>query len=158
MADIPLDEVREIIIRAGTTSNNELEVNTDGSVNVVPLLNPPAPANTTAVTTSAFGDVSNTSGDDTYYTITNTKVLTIQTLVAGSEETTGGAIVELFYDPNANLTGMTRISTLFVNGTSDNTPVGQNFTGNGTRRIVLRRRSYSSSAREMFGQWIGYEA
>ena len=125
MADTPIDETMEVIIRSGATSNNEMAVNTDGSINVVPLVVPPAPANTTPVNVSAFSDVATTSGDDTFYTITNTKILTIQTMVAGAEESTGGSIVELFYDPNANLTGMTRVSTLFVNGTSDNTPVVQ---------------------------------
>ena len=157
MADINNNQKNTVGIE-NITTGNDLAVNTDGSLNVVPLLNPPAPANTLAVVISAFGNVNSTAGTDTYYTITNTKVLTIQTLLSGSEETTGGAIVELFYDPNANLTGMTRISTEFINGSSDYAPVGQSFTGNGTRRIVLRRRSYSSSAREMFGQWIGYEA
>lgn len=133
-------------------------VNTDGSLNVVPLLNPPAPANTTPVNISAFGQVASTSGVDTYYTITNAKTLTIQTFLAGAEETTGGSIVSLFYDPNGNLSVLTRISSLFVNGVSDNAPVAQNFVGNGTRRIVLRRRGYTTSSREMFGQWIGYES
>lgn len=35
MADITLDETQEVIIRDSTTSNNELKVNSDGSINVV---------------------------------------------------------------------------------------------------------------------------
>lgn len=34
MADLNTDETQEVIIRAGTTSANELEVNPDGSINV----------------------------------------------------------------------------------------------------------------------------
>lgn len=35
MADLTTDETQEVIVRSGTTSSNELEVNTDGSINVV---------------------------------------------------------------------------------------------------------------------------
>lgn len=156
MADIGLTESSEVTI-ASSDGINKVIVNTDGSINVVPLTNPPAPANTTPINISAFSSVSSSSGVDTYYIITNTKTLTIQTLIAGCEYATDGSVIELFYDPNANLTGMTRISTLFVNGISDNTPVYQSFIGNGTRRVVLRRRGYSNAGREMFAQWIGYE-
>jgi hypothetical protein len=156
MPDQPVDETQEVIIRDSSTSNYELKVNSDGSINTT-ITYPPTPATATPVNISAFGDVSSTSGDDTYYTITNTKILIIQTIIAGAEATTGGSIVELFYDPNANLTGMTRISTLFVDGASDTAPVQQHFTGNGTRRIVLRKRAFAASAREMFAQWFGYE-
>lgn len=134
-----------------------LKINSDGSLNVVPQLTPEAPSGTTPVVVSAFGDVNSTSGMDTYYTITNTKILTIQTLIAGAEYDSAGSVVELFYDPNGNLSVLTRISTLFVNAASDNAPVNQSFTGDGTRRIVLRRRGYTATAREIFGQWLGYE-
>ena len=155
MADLTEDQ-NGIVILWGT-NGNYLQPNADGSLNTIPLVNPPAPVNTTPKNVSAFGDVASTAGVDTYYTITNGKILTIQSFIAGAEENTGGSVCEMFYDPNANLTGMTRISTLYLNGSSDNTPVQQTFTGNGTRRIVLRRRGFSSNAREMFAQWFGYE-
>lgn len=34
MSDLNVDETQEVIVRAGSTSANELEVNTDGSINV----------------------------------------------------------------------------------------------------------------------------
>lgn len=157
MADLDSTETSEVTV-ADTDGVNRLAVNSDGSINVIPLLVPPAPTGTTPVSVSAFSVVSSTAGVDTYYTITNTKTLTIQTFLAGSEETTGGSVVGLFYDPNGDLSVLTRISTLFVNGFSDNSPVSASFVGNGTRRIVLRRRGYTSSNREMFAQWLGYEA
>jgi len=137
--------------------SGQLFVNSDGSINVVPIGITPTPDNAIKVAVVNFGNVSSTAGVHSYYTITNGKSLTIQTLVAGSEASNGGAVVELFYDPNATLTAMTRVSTLFINGTSDNTPVNQTFIGNGTRRIVLCRRGYTNSAREMFAHWLGYE-
>lgn len=156
MADQPVDETQEVIIRDGSTSNNELKVNSDGSINAA-IIQPPAPVDATPINISAFGDVNSTAGVDTYYTITNGKTLTIQYLLAGAEYDSAGSVVELFYDPNANLTGMTRISTEFVNAASDSSPVQQLFIGNGTRRIVLRRRGFTATAREIFGQWFGYE-
>jgi len=139
-----------------TDGLDNLAINSDGSINTA-IINPPAPVDATPVNISAFGDVASTAGVDTYYTITNAKTLTIQTLLAGAEYEVSGSIVELFYDPNGDLTVLTRISTIFVNATSDTAPVQQIFIGNGTRRIVLRRRGFGASAREMFAQWFGYE-
>ena len=136
---------------------NTLAVNADGSIKTVPLLNPPAPSGATDVVRDAFDDVASTIGVDLNYTITNLQTLTIQTLLAGSEATTGGSIVELFEDASGTGTPLVRISSLFVNSQSDNAPVNQSFVGDGTRRIILRRRGYSGSAREMFAQWIGFE-
>lgn len=147
--------IKTTLVNASTGTS--LDIATDGSIKVVPLVTPPAPFGAVDISQTAFNGVTSTAGVDLYYTITNTKTLMIQTLIAGSEETQGGAVVELFYDPNANLTGMTRLSTLFINGSSDNTPINQDFVGNGTRRIVLRRRGYTASNREMFAQWLGYE-
>lgn len=154
---MPREESRSRIIEDGTTGDN-LKINSDGSINTVPQLNPEAPANTTQVIQETFGDVASTAGVDLAYTIPNGETLTIQLFGAGAEQTTAGSVVELFYDPNGDLSVLTRVSTLFVNGTSDNTPVNQEFIGNGTRRIVMRRRGYDGSAREIFGQWIGYRA
>jgi len=136
---------------------NILLVNADGSINTVPLVTPPAPSGATTVIRDDFSDVASTAGVDINYIITNLQTLTIQTLIAGAETTVGGSIVELFEDPTGTGTPLTRISSLFVSGQSDNAPVNQEFIGDGTRRIILRRRGYSGSAREMFAQWIGFE-
>ena len=150
------EEARARVIEDSESGAN-LRVNGDGSLNTIPLVNPPAPLNTTPVNISAFGDVASKTGVDTYYTITNTKTLTIQSFVAGAEYDSAGSVVEMFYDPNGDLSVLTRISTIFVNGQSDNTPVQQTFTGDGTRRVILRRRGYGANGREIFGQWFGYE-
>ena len=149
------EEARAKVIEDADTLVN-MKVNANGSINVVNV-SAVAPVNTTPVITGAFGSVATTNGVDTYYTITNAKTLTIQRLDGGSEENTGGSVVELFYDPNANLTGMTRLGVIYLNGSSNNQFIEQQFTGNGTRRIVLRARGFSSNSREMFRRWIGYE-
>lgn len=156
MADLPTTESSEVTV-ADSAGIYKLTVNSDGSINVNPLSTPPTPINATDVIVSAFSSVASTAGIDTYYTITSGKILTVTTFLAGAEADNSGSVAEIFYDPNGNLTNMIRISTLFLNGDSDNTPVSQDFTGNGTRRLVLRRRGYTANGREMFSQWIGYE-
>lgn len=152
---MPREESRSRIIEDGTTGVN-LAINNNGSLNVVASF-PEAPAGTTPVIISAFGDIDSTSGVDAYYTITNGKTLVIQYFLAGAEYDSAGSVVELFYDPNGDLSSLTRISTIFVNAASDSAPVNQEFIGNGTRRIVMRKRGYTATAREIFGQWQGYE-
>lgn len=117
-----------------------------------------APAGTTPVTVQAFGDVASTAGVDTYYTITNGYNLTIQQLSAGAEGETGGSIVELFWDPDGDLgVNLERIDTIFIDSATNQIEINTTFTGDGTARIVLRRRGYTSSAREMSARWIGFE-
>lgn len=153
---MPREEARARVIEDSSTGVN-LKVNADGSLNVIPQLTPESPSGAVPVIISAFGDVASVDGVDTYYTITSGETLTIQTLIAGAEYDGAGSIVELFYDPNGDLSVLIRLSALFINGASDNNPVNQEFIGNGTRRIVLRRRGFGANAREVFGQWIGYE-
>lgn len=117
-----------------------------------------APAGTTAIDEQAFGDVSTTSGTDTIYTITNGTTLTIQLLHATAEDETGGSLVELFEDPNGDLSVLNRIGLpLIVNGSFDTEIIGTEYEGDGTRRIVMRRRGYTASAREIGGRWQGFE-
>jgi hypothetical protein len=116
------------------------------------------PEGSTRVTSTATpSDVSTTAGSDTYYTITNAKILTIQSFAGGAEETTGGSAIDLYYDPNGDLSALTWVDTLYVNGEDSQHSIGEEFTGNGTRRMVMRRRGYTASAREMSGRWYGYE-
>lgn len=115
------------------------------------------PVGTTEVTQEEFDDVSTTSGDDNTYTITNGETLTIQRFSAGSEEQTGGSVVELYEDPNGDLSVLNIIEAIFVNGNSRQADVGQQFEGDGTRRIVMRRRGFTGNAREIFARWIGFE-
>ena len=155
MADISNNQKNTTGIEDVSTGH-DLKVNSDGSINAA-IIQPPAPVDATPVNVSAFGDVASTSGEYTYYTITNGKELTIQYLLAGAEYDSAGSVVELFYDAAGDFSSPTRLSTQFVNAASVSVPVQQSYTGNGTRRIVLRRRGYTATAREMFAQWIGYE-
>lgn len=116
-----------------------------------------APAESTVITKENFADIATTSGTDTIYTITNGETLTIQLISAGSEASTGGSVTELFEDPNGDLSVLNRIETVFNNGDSASIVIDRDFVGDGTRRIVMRQRGYTSAAREMFGRWQGFE-
>lgn len=147
-------EARARIIEDSTTGDN-LKVNPDGSINVAGQVIS-VPPNTTEVDQNVFGSVSSTTGVDTIYVIPNGETLTIQQLSGGAEEHTSGSIIELFEDPNGNLSVLNRIETVFVNGDSRQVTVQREFVGDGTRRIILRRRRYASNAKEIWGRWRGY--
>lgn len=149
------EEARARVIEDADTLTNMI-VNANGSINVTNVDVDP-PVNTTPVVITAFGSVASTAGDDTFYTIPNGVNVTLQQLDGGSEENVGGSVIELFHDPNGNLTGMTRLGVLYVNGSSNELPLAQTFTGDGTARIVLRRRGFSTGGREMFARWKGFE-
>ena len=143
-----------------TTVANKMAVASDGAIYVNASVSsiPPIPIDSTQIITRAFSDVASTAGEDTYYTVTNGKTLTLQLFSAGSEESTGGSAVELFEDPNGDLSVLTQIAIGFVNGQSAQGSLGNtSYVGDGTLRIVLRRRGYSANAREMAGSWVGYE-
>lgn len=115
---------------------------------------PEPPTGTTAVTQSEYGNVSTI--DDLEYLIPNGETIYLQRFVAGAEQTNGGSVVELWYDPNGNGTNMTIIDTIFCNGTSDQHDLNESFVGDGTKKLRLRRRRLSGGAVLIFGRWEGY--
>jgi len=116
---------------------------------------PGAPPGTTQIVQTAFSSINNTA--DTLFTITNSKTLTIQRLSAGAEVTTEGSIIELFEDPNGDLSVLNVIIVIFASGNSDQNDLSIDFVGDGTRRILLRRRPFGGGFREIFGRWVGFE-
>jgi hypothetical protein len=138
------------------TGTKFASINTDGSINVQVggIVTPPAG---TTVSVSQFGSVSSTTGIDTFYTVTNGKTLTLQRFTGGAEPHQSGSIVELFHDTNGNLSVLNRIETVFVNGDSAQVGINQSIIGNGVGRILMRRRTYTASSREVWGRWEGFE-
>lgn len=141
-------------------SGYKLSPRSDGTLDVNANVGgiPPIPEGSTQVVVdSGLNDVASTAGVDTLYTIPNGQTLTIQSLGGGAEYITAGSVIELYEDPNGNLSVLNLIgSPLFVNGTTEQISIGQEFVGNGTRRIVMRRRGYSANAHEMASFWYGY--
>ena len=152
--DLEVSDGREILSRIRGANGNVLEPNANGSIPVTTVVTPP-PASTPIIQ-EGFSSTNSIAGVDTIYSIPNGEVLHITSLDAGAEFNSAGSVVELFDDINGNLTGMNRISEIYVNANSDEKSVDENFTGDGTRRIVLRRRAFGGGAREISGRWRGY--
>jgi hypothetical protein len=104
---------------------------------------------------------------DDFFTITNGTTLTVQQLRARVESAGTGKSVraELFYDPNGtNPTAGSqpgdweRIDTLMGNNFNADAPQDRVFTGDGTARIVLRRKQIGSATIAVDAQWQGFES
>lgn len=153
MADISNAQKDSIVIEG--RNGIDLVINSDGSISTSAAIT--TPPTSTAISQVAFGFVATTIGLDLNYTITNGKTLTLQRFSAAAADATGGAAIELFYDPNGDLSVLTRIETIILNGATYQASLNQLFVGNGIRRIILRRRGYVNSSREIFARWEGYE-
>ena len=158
MADLSEKDSASTVKLVGADSsgveNYYLSINPDGSLptsaNIV------SPPSSTEIIRSASSSVGSSDADD-LYTITNGKTLTIQRLLGGAQSGTDGSKVTLYEDPNGNLSVLNFIATLYFNESSEQIDLNDSFAGNGTRRILMRRHSFSSSTREIFGRWVGYE-
>lgn len=116
------------------------------------------PSGSTPVSRSLRQDVSKTS--DLVYTIPNGQVFHFLSLYAGAEGSGKKAnVVELFFDPNGNGTGMELIRAVYCADNTFDFPINPDvfqYTGNGTRAIRLRLRRLDGGTREIFGSWLGY--
>lgn len=137
----------------GATSGNIAEVDASNRLLVsTATASPPA---STPVIQRAFSSMAGTS--DLFYVITNGKTLTIQRLRSGSETGTGGSVGELYEDPTGTGTPLNSIGRIYSNGSSNQVDISEDFVGNGTRRILLRRRALGGGAREISTTWTGFE-
>jgi hypothetical protein len=136
------------------TPNNKARVNAAGQLQVS---SPPpsTPGGKTGVTRLEYSSVSGSV--DNVYIIPNGETLTVQRLSAGAEEdNTAGNVIELWYDPLGTGIDMTIIAVLFVNSSSAFLELDEDYTGNGTRTIRLRRRRLGGGAKLIFAKWEGY--
>jgi len=131
--------------KADVTPNGRLKVSQE----------PPAPpVGTTGIVQTEYGDVD--TYDDIEYTIPDGETLVLQRFSGGGEQTNGGNVIELWYDPNGNGINMEIIDAIFCDGSSDQHDLNDEFVGNGTRKIRLRRKRLSGGAVALFGRWEGY--
>ena len=116
---------------------------------------PVAPPGTDGVIKTVYGNV--TGFDDEEYLIPSGETLQIQKFSGGGEQDSSfGSAIELWYDPNGNGVGMSIIDVLFCNGTSDQHDLNDNFTGDGTKKLRMRRIRFSGGSKVIFGRWEGY--
>ena len=144
---------QEIIILDGDGQVFKAKVDATGRLLVSQqTINPPA---TTAVKQQAFGAVQGT--DDIFYVIPNGETLNITKFTGSAEvEQTAGSAIELYYSPNGTTTGIQILAVIFASGGGDQQDLNEQFVGNGTRAILLRRRRLSGGNKQIFGKWEGY--
>jgi len=131
---------------AGVTATGRLKVSQEP---------PTSPAETTAVKITEYSIVSNFH--DNIYVIPTEETLTIQRIVAGGGKSAQGtAKVEIWYDPNGNGTNMEIIDVLYVDGISDFHDLYEQYIGDGTKAIRLRREKIGGGSVEIFARWEGY--
>lgn len=112
------------------------------------------PSGGTKVSQVVYNSIS--SDSDSTYVIPNGVTLVIQILTGGGDFKGQGSTIELWYDPNGTGSGMTIIDVIHVNGTSDQHSIYASYTGNGTKKIRLRRQANGGGSREVFARWEGY--
>ena len=117
---------------------------------------PVAPVGTTASGDTQIGGVAGIV--DTFVVLPVSSTMTVQKVDGGAENSITGSKVEVFYDPNGDLSVLTLITAIFANGSSAESDI--DFTtpdaGDGTRRMVLRRSNLTGGTVQIFGQWNGF--
>ena len=156
MADLSYEDSSMLVEIGDESSGFSAEVDSSGRLKVIASTAPPVtPPAATEVTQTAYSSMSGTQ--DTLYTITNGTTLTITQLQGGAEADSDGTVIELYEDPNVDLSVLNVITVIFASGVSNSIPLADDFTGDGTRRILLRRRRLTGGSNEVFGRWTGYE-
>lgn len=119
----------------------------------------PSPTASTTVKRVVFGDVTANNTSDDVYTITSGKSLTVQTMLGGGSDTTAGGRIELHVRDNSGVTPSvnTLVVAGYVAGGNFSFDVDENFTGDGSRQVILRRVNLGGATMHMFGRWKGYE-
>lgn len=153
MADIPRKGDQEVRI---VDFDSQIPVKVDSNGRLLVSFEQSAPPASDSIQQIVSSNISSSS--DTIYAITSGKTLTITLFQSGAQEiVSGGSKTTLFEDPNGDLSVLTLVAVLYVNGNSAQVNVNQEFVGNGTRRIVMRRDTFGGGSREVFGRWSGFE-
>jgi len=158
--DVISDEDDAELVKAVITGQTETgtfinaKVSQDGFLRVVSPPPQPPPGTTEVKVVLQ----SNVAGPvDTFIPITNGKVMTTQLVSSGAQASVSGCKVELFEDPNGDLSVLNLVTALYVDGSSRDTAISDEFTGNGVRRLVLRRTNLSGGSIEIFAAFRGFE-
>lgn len=143
-------------ITARDDNNNVVNIAATPQGRLKVEIQPPAPPPaTTEIREIQKGSVSGTV--DHIIPITNGESITIQRLSGGAETSNSGSIIELFEDPNGDLSVLNPIEDIYVNGSSNSKPLNDSYDGDGTRRIILRRRQISGGTNDTTARVEGFE-
>jgi hypothetical protein len=143
-------------LQDGVNSNYFAKIDSAGRISVT-LSPPTAPPATTPVSVGVLTEMANTI--DTDYTIGNGQILHLQRFSGGGEGGGISSVVELYYDPNGNGVDMILIRAGYVAGNNFDfalDPEALVYTGNGVRKIKIRRRRLDGGSAEIAAFWDGY--
>lgn len=116
---------------------------------------PAAPPGTTHKSGIGTGGMNGTVDED--YTITNGKTLVVQQFSGGGEVSVTGNRMELVFKPDANPINEQLISVGYASGSSFETTINQEFVGDGTAKLTIRRVNMTGGVSHITGSWVGYE-
>lgn len=114
------------------------------------------PGGSTPVEREGSGDVGGSTIVDDVFVIASGETLTITRFLAGAEGSGKSSKVELYYDPAGTGVGMSIIRIAYLADNTIEFLFEEQFVGDGTAAIRLRRTRLDSGVREVFGAWEGF--
>lgn len=133
-----------------------VDVTADGKLQVY-FATPSAPPSGTAKSMIGDGNVPANSTSESIYTITSGKTLKIQRLSGGGENSVAGGRVELAYRPTGLAASDVLVEVGYISGGNFQFQLDENFIGDGTRQLVLKRINGGGGTMRITGKWVGYE-
>jgi hypothetical protein len=160
LTNLAEDKIVDVITDAAD-GLNRLAVS--AKVQIVPPETPPA---ATEVNISADTPLVVNGTDDTFYTVTSAKTFTVNQIEAGAagDPNEKGSVVEVYWAPNGNTTGIEIIArdyligfTQIVTPQTSQSRAGSPLLGDGTAAILVRRRRIGGAAQEIDAVVRGFE-
>lgn len=115
---------------------------------------PSAPAGTLPVGEEITGAQSGST--DIVFVIPAGSTITIQRLSGGSEVSNTGGKIELFFDADCSAGGDQFLEVIYANGSSENFELDDDFVGDGTACVRMRRTNLTGGNVDMFARWVGF--
>lgn len=147
------------VVVADPDGSNLATVNVSGQLNVV-TSPPAAPPTSVAVNVKEVSVVTGNNNVDHVYTIPSGKSLTLQRMVGGAGAGSTGvrqSKVELWHAPDGSVNGnATLLRVMYLSGSNYEYVLVDEYTGDGTLAIILRRERSDAENVEVFGAWDGY--
>lgn len=138
------------------SDGTEVQVDSLGRLSVATLA-PSAPTGTVAINQQAISDMKGTK--DKKYTIPSGKSGKILRFAGGSEGGKRSAKVELWWAPDGSVNNnaeLIRVGYVFGNNFDFALDYDFPLPGNGTRAIILRRKTFDNKKMEIAGFWDGW--
>jgi len=118
------------------------------------------PDNTTNWEYIYYDEVDGNNSENDFYPIALNKYLTLQLLVSGAPNLTGGTTIEIYYAPNGDNTEITLIDVLMVNGNTIDQQLNwkSSVKGDNTNKILLRVIRNGPGDGKIYVKLKGYES